>query len=375
MVVRTTHVGLPLDIFVKRVDRHPTLLLECTGVDEQAHLLDQAPAESESLSVQALTSNTNTQFRGFNSSVAFGGLFEVAPLLNEHARDVGAYIFAGRSASGEPFTGVAIYESMDDVDYKMVAEVKAPVAWGYTTDALSTWTGACGEWDRTSTIDVVVADGEFASRDDEATLNGGGRIWVNGEVIGYSTRERIDFETVRLSNLIRGLRDTANTVHQDGDLVLSLDGPGVIFHPLNAGAINRDRFYKFVTAGQTLDSVESTSFAPLGFTARPVAPHALTATRDASDNLSLAWIRRSRMADTGFDEPALDEPTELYEVESYADDTFASVVRTITVDEPTASYTAAQQTADGITPGDPVYVRVRQLGAIVRQGNYVEATL
>lgn len=48
---------------------------------------------------------------------------------------------------------------------------------------------------------------------------------------------------------------------------------------------------------------------------------------------------------------------------------------TIQKQTPDAFYTAEQQTADGLTPGDPVKVRIRQVSATVGRGDYVEATL
>jgi hypothetical protein len=46
-----------------------------------------------------------------------------------------------------------------------------------------------------------------------------------------------------------------------------------------------------------------------------------------------------------------------------------SVLRTITgLSSPAASYSAANQTSDGLTPGDPVLLRVYQMSAIVGRG-------
>ena len=45
-----------------------------------------------------------------------------------------------------------------------------------------------------------------------------------------------------------------------------------------------------------------------------------------------------------------------------------NLLRTIVVNAPACVYTAAQQTADGITPGNIVFVFVRQLGDIVHAG-------
>jgi hypothetical protein len=53
-----------------------------------------------------------------------------------------------------------------------------------------------------------------------------------------------------------------------------------------------------------------------------------------------------------------------------------SVVRTITgLSSPTASYSAANQTTDGLTPGDPVTVRIYQIGKYSLRGYVAEATI
>ena len=54
----------------------------------------------------------------------------------------------------------------------------------------------------------------------------------------------------------------------------------------------------------------------------------------------------------------------------------ATVKRTFTgLTSPAASYTAAQQTTDGYTPGAPVTFRVRQISAAVGGGTWRSATV
>jgi protein involved in polysaccharide export with SLBB domain len=68
------------------------------------------------------------------------------------------------------------------------------------------------------------------------------------------------------------------------------------------------------------------------------------------------------------DSVPLAEETEAYEVDiRNAGDT--ATLRTFTgLTSPTVTYTAAQQTADGLTPGDPVRVHVFQMSALVGRG-------
>jgi hypothetical protein len=85
--------------------------------------------------------------------------------------------------------------------------------------------------------------------------------------------------------------------------------------------------------------------------------------------LTVTWVRRTRVGGELRDVSGvvpLAETSEAYEVELLNGNT---VVRTVTgLTSPTVSYSAANQTADGITPGDPVGVRVYQMSALVGRG-------
>jgi hypothetical protein len=111
---------------------------------------------------------------------------------------------------------------------------------------------------------------------------------------------------------------------------------------------------------------------------KPVSPNNLRATRDGSNNVTLTWDRRTRYlpryGGAGGSYTPLGEDSERYEVDVYASGAYAAVLRTISSTSETASYTAAQQTADGLTPGNPVFVRVYQLGAAIGRGTQLQAS-
>jgi hypothetical protein len=94
--------------------------------------------------------------------------------------------------------------------------------------------------------------------------------------------------------------------------------------------------------------------------------------RDGSNNLTITWKRRTRIGGEWRDNvgPRLGEDSESYEIDVLGGSPEA-VLRTITATSETASYTAAQQTTDGLTPGDPVHIKIYQLSADVSRG-YVE---
>jgi hypothetical protein len=59
------------------------------------------------------------------------------------------------------------------------------------------------------------------------------------------------------------------------------------------------------------------------------------------------------------------------EIEAYEIDVMAGplVKRTISSSTPTATYSAANQTTDGFTPGNPITVNVYQLSAVRGRGH------
>jgi hypothetical protein len=104
----------------------------------------------------------------------------------------------------------------------------------------------------------------------------------------------------------------------------------------------------------------------------PYAPVQLGGGRDASNNVTLAWVRRNRISGelrNNVDVP-MSEASEAYEVEIYSDSGYTTLKRTITgLSSPTVSYSAANQTADGITLGSTIYFRVWQISAVVGRGH------
>jgi hypothetical protein len=93
--------------------------------------------------------------------------------------------------------------------------------------------------------------------------------------------------------------------------------------------------------------------------------------------LTINWVRRTRIGGEWIDnvDVPLSEAFEKYDVE-ITNAGFTTVLRTFSgLTEPTATYTAAQQTADGITPGSAVHVRVYQVGECTGRGTPTTGTL
>lgn len=380
MLLTVTVNEVERSLLVQRVDRQEDGMLAVTAVEENQALY--ATIDGESLaSTESLLGGrgTGTQFLSFGTPPLEAIVLDVAPLRDEHANKVVLYVGAGIPDDSSGWGGAALFESDDDVTFRQVATINAPTAHGYTPDSLSTWTGSGGAWDRTSSITVRMEAGELENCTDDECLAGLNRLRIGREIVGFTTATSTGTENeYTVTNLLRGLRNTERTVHLDGgEPVIVLGDGGLTPYVVNSSAIGAGRYFRVIHSGQTIDDAESVQIAVEGNSARPFSPDHLAAARDASNNVTLSWVQRTRSIARLFSGQRVPsfEPTEQYVVEVYADNTFASVVREISVDESDALYTAAQQTADGLTPGDPINVRVYQVGSVVKRGNYTEATL
>jgi hypothetical protein len=135
--------------------------------------------------------------------------------------------------------------------------------------------------------------------------------------------------------------------------------------------LNVARLYKAVSAGQALAAAVSEEFTNTGNALKPYEPVLLGGGRDGSNNLTINWTRRNRTSGEWRDsvDVPMTEASESYSVDIYSSGAYSTVVRTIDTTSPTASYSAADQTSDGLTPGATVYFKVYQLSAIVGRGH------
>ena len=96
--------------------------------------------------------------------------------------------------------------------------------------------------------------------------------------------------------------------------------------------------------------------------------------RDGTDNLTISWVRRSRVDGDWRDGVGipLGEESESYQVDILDG---SDVVRTIEVTSPTASYSATDQTTDFGSAQSSIDVKIYQMSAVVGRGYAAQATL
>jgi hypothetical protein len=274
---------------------------------------------------------------------------------------VGYYVAAAGATDGY-WAGALLYQSTDGgASYQEVGPLEAPAIHGTTVGALAAGT-TTGLWDDTNTVDVTILNGSIESASDAEVLAGENFCRIGSEYLSFGTVTPQGGAVYRLSHLLRGARGTDSLwgTHAAGDVFVLLEEGLYTRVSVGFGLRGKDILLKAVTDGTTLADTTAVPLTVTGAEFTPYAPVDIQGTRDGSDNLTVTWHRRTRKAEglqDMADEP-LAEDTEAYEVEILA----ATPDRVISVTAETATYTAAAQTSDGLTPGDPVTVTVYQIG-------------
>lgn len=264
--------------------------------------------------------------------------------------------------------GAVLYRSDDGgTSYSLLSSTDAAAVIGNAIDALGD--GPVAIFDEASTVTVSLLAGELESVSERAVLNGANLAVLGAEVFQFRTATLVGSHQYELSGLLRGRLGTEHATdgHIAGETFVLLNSSLRREHIPN-GIIGLSRDYKPVTVGATLGSTPAQAFAYTGVALKPYAPVHIAGERDGSGNLTLAWIRRTRIGGEWRDnvDVPLHEESEAYEVD-ILDGT--DVVRTLSgLTSAQASYSAALQVADFGSAQSNVSVKVYQLSAIVGRG-------
>ena len=249
---------------------------------------------------------------------------------------------------------------------------------GLVTQAASSTATAVGV-DRASTIHVTLLNSEdVLTSTTAAGLANGKNIAIMGqEVIQFQTATAVSAPDGKyaLTNLVRGLRGTEDQIGAAAvHTIFTLYSPEtvkLVKIPIELAGVSHK--YAATSAGGVISvaaNTYSTNTTDVALQLRTIKPYAvadLAGSRDASNNLTITWERRTRshVRLLGYSGRPLGEDREAYEVDVMSGST---VKRTISVTAETASYTASQQTTDSFTPGDAITVRVYQLSHALGRG-------
>lgn len=268
-----------------------------------------------------------------------------------------------------PFSGAQLFGSQDDEDYVTLAQITQEATAGRARTVLPGAGVDPHVFDEASTVDVEVWNGTLESVDDAAVLNGANLALIGSEIVAFRTATLIGTRLYRLSGLLRGRRDSvdAMTTHVADERFVLLTKPGLVKVDLSLAALGQLRYFKVVPAGRVLADIAARTVTITGRDLRPFAPANLFGSRDDAGNLSVSWLRRTRVpiADFPVGPVPLGEETQSYEVEFWWGSTLR---RTVAAATPAATYTESQQTTDGVDHFTPVEVRVYQLSGAYGRG-------
>jgi len=296
-----------------------------------------------------------------------------SPIFRDLDDDTGFYWAV--TAPEDGWRGAEIFRSSDGgATYSSLSSVAVRSTFGNVASALPT--GPVDYWDRGNSITVVMDrdDDELESLTEFEILNGNNAFWlgpatgIGGEVIQFATATLTAPQTYVLTDLLRGRRGTESFAgtHGSNETFILLDPSVLGRSDLGPADWNASRLYKPVSILTSIDDTASQAFTNTGVGKMPFSPVHVLGVRDTSNNLTVEWVRRSRLQSSGLAGAVpLGEETEAYEADIYSG---AAVVRTIAATAPTISYSAAEQSADGLVPGNPVVLRVYMLSAVRGRG-------
>lgn len=291
------------------------------------------------------------------------------PLLRNQDDSTGFYWAV--TGESEFWRGAEIFRSADEgVSYQSMSRVGVRTIIGDSIYALQD--GPTEFWDRGNTVTVVLdfENDTLESVDEESVLRGNNAFWLgaadgqDGEIIQFATATLVGPRTYVLSDLLRGRLGTEANVgtHGNNEIFVLLQMSFLGRSDYGPADFDRERMYKPVSLLTSIDDTTSQDFTNTGASRKPLCPVHVRGVRDSSNNLTTTFIRRTRYRVPGLGRGPvpLGEESERYEIDIYDG---ATVVRTITATTPTFSYTAAEQTSDGLTPGDLVDMRIYQISA------------
>ncbi len=291
--------------------------------------------------------------RPFAAPVPVYPVFMDLPLLSgdevEHAPHI--------AGAASPWPGsVAVYSSPSDSGYVLNSLVSSASVVGITETTLLVASPSI--LDRSGALRVRLTAGVLASAALDDVLNGANAAAIgdgssaNWEVFQFTDVSLVSAGVYDITGRIRGQAGTdalASLIWPAGSVFVLLNGTP---KQISLGASERGlaRHYRIGPAGRGVDDPSYTHLVEAfdGIGLRPLAPVHLRANAAISGDVTVTWVRRTRIDGDSWQsvDVPLGEDSESYQVQVLAS---GAVVRTETAIAPVWTYTAADQTADGIS--------------------------
>lgn len=304
------------------------------------------------------------------------------PLATDADEGLISYVLAAPYSDDLTWPGAIVYESADGITYDDVYETIGSgdmATWGLATTVLASAEPEI--WDNGSTVEISLQSGTLESATELQVANGANLAVIGSEaagyeIVGFKTATLTAPDTYLLSGFLRGRRGTEAFVggHATGDTFVMLDSARVR-HVMGASDVGDLAYYRPVTMGAMETAGFPQALTYTGASLKPYSPSHIEGERDGSGNLTINWVRRTRIGGAwrDFADASLGEGSEAYQVDILDAGT---VVRTITgLSSPTASYSAAEQVADFGVIQSAVDCNVYQMSTTVSRGFPGSATV
>jgi hypothetical protein len=342
-------------------------IFEVTLVCEQDRIPQPSSTTSTALEIAAAPSVYSPPALRFD-------ILDIPAVRESEMGVTGVYYAISARNPADTWRGAALYASdtNDDSLFNQVASVRTQAFIGQV--AVATPEASVDTWDNVNTIDVYMTHGALENKTETQVLNGDNWAKIGQEIIGFQTATLIATRTYRLSVLARGLRGTS-TLHAPHERFILLND-SIGFLPMSMSLTGTTRYFRAVAVGDHVENSSGTKVAFTGATLKPLSPVNVAGSRDGSNNLTLTWDPRSRSLAGIFSTAGGRQfADELMEFEVDIITSGGVVLRTIEVTDTEATYAASDQSTDGLTPGDPVNVRVYQIGSAIGRGFAAEAAV
>jgi hypothetical protein len=292
----------------------------------------------------------------------------------------GAAVFV--AAFSEPWTPVAVYRSQSTGLRRLVATIRRPATMGVTRNDLLT--GALWRTDNAVSLEVELFGGTLTGVSQSDLLGGFNLAGLrdgqseNWEVIQFRDAELIGTNRYRLSGLLRG---QGGSLREEGSLeagasFMLLDDALVSIEAAD-DLLEREFSWRFGPYDKdATDALYQTHQASLtGIAMRPLPPVHLSADRHIDDSLTINWIRQTRIGGDRWDveDVALGEAAERYAIDVLGPDD--TVLRSAVIEQPSWTYSSADQIADFGTMQSQIKFSVRQWSERFGYGRAARSTL
>lgn len=318
-----------------------------------------------------------------------GGAAEVIPIDGPLLRDAdngnGDYLAMDMAGAG-----ATVYRSADGLSYTPGLTFGVDATVGSLTTELTAWDGHY-VWDNRASFTVELTGGTLSSSTkaamhadasiNHALIGSPERGWlhirfVNAALVAANT---YDIDTILYCP--SGGTEEQSLARLPGERFILLNTLGGVRpdNTLSAAEAGQTRYVKAVTPGRTVSGAPAVAYEFNNIKAKPLAPVRLGVTRDLSGNAVFTCTPRTRLATRwGGSGGSLMPDSEggvvlLWEL--YTNPGFGTIARALTTYTADCPYTAAEQTADGLTPGDRTAIRVYKIGTSGQRGYVLQGTV